>query len=90
MVREISESSVPRPMRSLILLAAIGVIGLALSACGRKGGLDPPPGVSAVAPEPQQAREPEIGPDGRPVAPPPPVPAQAAQKRWTPIDWLID
>jgi predicted small lipoprotein YifL len=73
-----------------IAVGAVLVAALGLAGCGRKGGLDPPPGVSAVAVDPQQVREPEIGPDGRPVTPPPPVPAPPPQKRWTPIDWLIN
>src|SRR5258708_7679536 len=50
MVREISEPAVSRPNRSSFLLAAIGALALALplSACGRKGGLDPPPGGSQL------------------------------------------
>jgi predicted small lipoprotein YifL len=73
-----------------IAAGAVLVAALGLAGCGRKAGLDPPPGVSAVAPEPQQAREPEIGPDGRPVAPQQALAPRPPQKRWTPIDWLID
>ena len=70
-------------------LARIAVIGalvaaLGLAGCGRKGGLDPPPGASVVEqgpPPPGSAVE--VGPDGRPLAPPPP-------KRSTPIDWLLN
>ena len=85
MLSRLSSRLLFRIAAGAVLVAALGLTG-----CGRKGGLDPPPGVSAVAVDPQPAREPEIGPDGRPVAPPPPVPAQPPQKRWTPIDWLID
>src|SRR5258707_14577074 len=46
MVREISEPAVARPNRSSFFLAVIGTLALALplSAGGRKGALDPPPG----------------------------------------------
>ena len=61
------------------LVAALGVAG-----CGRKGGLDPPPGASAFDPPiaAAPAPGPGVGADGpAPVQPPP---------RRTPIDWLID
>ncbi len=50
MVREISEPAVSRPNRSSFSLAVIGALALALplSACGRKGALDPPPGGSQL------------------------------------------
>jgi predicted small lipoprotein YifL len=71
-------------------LARIAVIGalvatLGLAACGRKGGLDPPPAGAAIAQEPTGPgeAEPDVGPDGRPVAP------RGANQR-TPIDWLLD
>ena len=62
--------------------ALVGALGLC--ACGRKGGLDPPPG-AALGQEPTIASGTEagVGPDGRPVAP------QAAQRR-TPLDWLLE
>jgi predicted small lipoprotein YifL len=72
-------------------LARIAVIGvlvatLGLAGCGRKGGLDPPPGASTAdangAGQPGAA--PEIGPDGQPIVPP------AGPKRRLPIDFLID
>jgi predicted small lipoprotein YifL len=74
--------------RRLVRIAVIGALAaaLGLAGCGRKGGLDPPPGASVVdqgapgAPPPGPAG---IGPDGRPLAPPPP-------KRTTPIDWLLN
>jgi predicted small lipoprotein YifL len=75
-----------RPDRRLVRVAVIGALAaaLGLAGCGRKGGLDPPPGASVVdqgAAAPGSAAQ--VGPDGRPLAPPPP-------KRTTPIDWLID
>ena len=63
------------------LVAALGLAG-----CGRKGGLDPPPGASAngeaAVAQPGAASEP--GPDGQPMAPGQPP------RRRTPIDFLID
>jgi predicted small lipoprotein YifL len=70
-------------------LARIAVIGalvaaLALAGCGRKGGLDAPPG--AVAEQNGQPGGPgsAVAPDGTAMDP-----AQAPKRR-TPIDWLID
>ena len=71
-------------------LARIAVIGtlvaaLGLAGCGRKGGLDPPPGATAAAD--QAAPPPGAAPPASPDALPPstqPLP------RRTPIDWLID
>ena len=72
-------------------LARIAVIGalvaaLGLAGCGRKGGLDPPPGASTADANGvgQPGAAPEIGPDGQPIVPP------AGPKRRTHIDFLID
>ena len=71
----------------LARIAAIGALiaALGLAGCGRKGGLDPPPGAAAIdqtaAAEP--GVPPELGPDGQPVPAPPP-------RRRTFIDFLID
>ena len=97
MVREISEPAVSRPNCSSFFLLVIGALALALplSACGRKGGLDPPPGGSrlesgavrtpvtrrGVEAPPEKA--PEYDEDGRPIAP-------TGQKKKLPADWLID
>ena len=67
-------------------LVVLGILALALSGCGRKGPLDlppsaainQPPGAAAAA-----AEAPEVGPDGRPVAPP-------GKKKRLPIDWLLN
>jgi predicted small lipoprotein YifL len=63
--------------------AATAVLGLALaaglSACGRKGPLDPPPAALADP----QASSLDVYADGRPIAP-------AGQKKRLPIDWLLD
>ena len=73
--------------RILPRVAVIGVLAaaLGLAGCGRKGGLDPPPGGTAAAAD--QAVTPGAGPPSSPDALPPstqPLP------RRTPIDWLID
>jgi predicted small lipoprotein YifL len=75
-------------------LAIIGVVAAAclLSACGRKGPLDPPPGGLAldsgtirtpVTSRAGAALPTEYDEEGKPVAP-------AGQKRKIPADWLID
>jgi predicted small lipoprotein YifL len=77
-------SSMPDPR--LVRIAVIGalVAALGLAGCGRKGGLDPPPGATAAA---DQIVPPGAAPPASPDALPPstqPLP------RRTPIDWLID
>jgi predicted small lipoprotein YifL len=73
--------------RILSRIAVVGalVAALGLAGCGRKGGLDPPPGAAAAIDEPTAAGSPPpgIGPDGRPVAP-------RGPQRPTPIDFLLD
>jgi predicted small lipoprotein YifL len=68
--------------RPTLRLAAIGavllVLGLTLSACGRRGPLDAPPGAVHT---PQGVIE--LDSEGRPIAPP-------GQKKRLPIDWLLD
>jgi predicted small lipoprotein YifL len=69
----------------LARIAAIGalVAALGLAGCGRKGGLDPPPGATAADTSVSRPDlEPVIGPDGRVIAP------SQGPKRSTPIDWL--
>jgi predicted small lipoprotein YifL len=94
MLREIPESEVPRPHRSLISLAIVAALALALAGCGRKGALDPPPGGYALEPtittpvtgrgEPLPRRTgPAYDEEGKPIAPEGP-------KRRTPADWLLD
>ena len=70
----------------LVRIAVIGalVAALGLAGCGRKGGLDPPPGATAAA---DQGAPPGAAPPASSDALPPstqPLP------RRTPIDWLID
>jgi predicted small lipoprotein YifL len=79
-------------------IAAVGalVAALGLSACGRKGPLDPPPSAAshsaqaAPAPDgvPQSGlpnRQPGVGTDGKAVAPPP-----TGQNRPFILDWLVE
>ena len=62
------------------LVAALGLAG-----CGRKGGLEPPPGATAADTSPSRADlEPAIGPDGKVIPSP-----QGPQRR-TLIDWPIN
>ena len=70
----------------LVRIAVIGalVAALGLAGCGRKGGLDPPPGATAAA---DQSAPPGAAPPTSADALPPPV--QPLPRR-TPIDWLID
>jgi predicted small lipoprotein YifL len=72
----------------LARMATIGalVAALGLAGCGRKGGLDPPPGAAAIdqTAAAQPGAPPELGPDGQPVAP-----VQSPRRR-TLIDFLID
>ncbi len=66
-------------------IAAIGalVAALGLAGCGRKAGLDPPPGATAAETSPSRPDlEPAIGPDGKVIPQGP--------KRSTPIDWLLN
>ena len=68
-------------------IAAIGalVAALGLAGCGRKGGLDPPPGATATdASLSRPDLEPAIGPDGKVIA------APQGPKRSTFIDWLLN
>ncbi len=87
----------PRPQRLLIPVATIGAIALALavSGCGRKGPLDPPPGgyqiergigrtpVSTRGAERPVEKQPEYDQEGRPIAP-------SGSRKKLPGDWLID
>jgi predicted small lipoprotein YifL len=80
---ELSSSSGLRFAR----IAAIGtlVAALGLAGCGRKAGLDPPPGATAADTSPSRPDlEPAIGPDGKVIA------APQGPKRSTFIDWLLN
>ena len=80
---ELSSSSGLRFAR----IAAIGalVAALGLAGCGRKAGLDPPPGATAAETSPSRPDlEPAIGPDGKVIDTP------QGPKRSTFIDWLLN
>jgi predicted small lipoprotein YifL len=75
-------------------LAAVGalVAALGLSACGRKGPLDPPPSAAAPVqhsgePGSPQLASPQmgVGSDGKAVAPPP----SGSRQRFI-LDWLVE
>ena len=88
------ESAVPPFHRSMLPLAVIGALLLALplGGCGRKGALDPPPGGMVLEQRPgltpttqrSGGEAPQAyDEDGRPIAP-------AGPKRRIPPDWLLD
>ena len=64
--------------RTAVAAAAVVALGLTLSACGRRGPLDAPPGYVNSPQGPI-----ELDQEGRPIAP-------AGQKKRLPIDWLLD
>jgi predicted small lipoprotein YifL len=72
--------------RALSRVAAVGalVAALSLAGCGRKGGLDAPPGATLIDPAAAAQPAPEIGPDGRPLPP------TRGPDRTSPLDFLID
>ena len=77
-----------RTLARLTILAALAA-ALVLTACGRKGGLEPPPVAAAPAvgpdgaPVPGEVPQQAFGPDGQPIAP------RGPQKRIF-LDWLLD
>ena len=84
-----------RSTRLYLAMIVALVAALALTGCGRKGPLDPPPGGMALQPSstrtpvtsrglaPSQVQQQEFDEDGRPVAPEGP-------KQRHPLDWLLD
>jgi predicted small lipoprotein YifL len=66
----------------ILRLAAISALaltlGLTLSACGRRGPLEAPPGAVMT-----QQGQIQLDEHGRPIAP-------AGEKKRLPIDWLLD
>ena len=74
-----SVSRFDRPFARIVAVAALLALGLTLSACGRKGPLDPPPG-AAIGPGGTLI---ELDQEGRPLAPP-------GQKKRIPLDVLLD
>jgi predicted small lipoprotein YifL len=70
-----------RPILRAAILGALALaLGLTLSACGRRGPLDAPPGAMTGAEQPADI---QFDAQGRPLAP-------QGQKRRLPIDWLLD
>jgi predicted small lipoprotein YifL len=79
-----------------MVFAAIGTLALALTACGRKGALDPPPGGYAFQPgtvrtpttnkglqRGDETKRPQYDQEGRPIVP-------EGRKKKLPGDWLLD
>ena len=73
---------------SLARLALVGALlgALCVAGCGRKTGLDAPPGAQLAEPVPPAAdpNAPPAMPDGRPLA------SQQGPRKRTFLDWLID
>ena len=71
-------------------VAAALTLALGLTACGRKGPLDPPPGGLAdptvIGAQPATP----TGPDGQVAAAPNGPPATQPAKKTTPLDWLLN
>jgi predicted small lipoprotein YifL len=67
-----------RIVRVAAISALALALGLTLSACGRRGPLEAPPGTALTPQGPV-----ELDPQGRPIAPP-------GEKKRLPIDWLLD
>ena len=67
-----------RIFRVVAISALALALGLTLSACGRRGPLEMPPGTMLSPQGPV-----ELDAQGRPVAPP-------GEKKRLPIDWLLD
>jgi predicted small lipoprotein YifL len=77
-----------RPFFRIALIAALAA-SIGLTACGRKGPLDPPPASLAgdqaapIAADPGDRSKPPLGPDGKPIAP-------GAPNKRIPIDVLLN
>jgi predicted small lipoprotein YifL len=73
-----------RPVfRAICLSALCLLLAAALSACGRKGGLDPPPAAVAQPGQPGAEAPPATDAEGRPIAP-------RGPNRRLPIDWILE
>ena len=73
----------PRALGAVATVAAM-ILALGLAGCGRKGGLDPPPGASLADQGTPPQPAPSIGPDGQPLPP------ARGPVRTSPLDFLID
>jgi predicted small lipoprotein YifL len=88
MLQPIREPALTRSLKVLALMGALAA-ALAVSGCGRKGPLDPPPGGWNLPPGPRatdvsnRPAPPAYDEQGKPIAP-------TGPKRQTPADWLID
>ena len=76
-----------RPFLRVALIGAL-IASLGLSACGRKGPLDPPPGASLSGEQPTPTSKdvrdrPLYGPDGKLLAP-------AGSRKQIPLDVLLN
>jgi predicted small lipoprotein YifL len=71
-------TSFDRTIRFAAISALALALGVTLSACGRRGPLEAPPGIVNTPQGPI-----EVDPQGRPIAP-------VGQKKRLPIDWLLD
>jgi len=71
-------SSFDRTIRLVAISALVLALGLTLSACGRRGPLEMPPGAAMTPQGPA-----EFDAEGRPIAPP-------GMKKRLPIDALLD
>jgi predicted small lipoprotein YifL len=73
-----------RPVfRAICMSALCVVLAVTLSACGRKGGLDLPPGAAQPGMELAPGAAPTVDAEGRPIAP-------RGPNRRLPIDFLLD
>ena len=70
--------SFDRAIRFATISALALALGLTLSACGRRGPLEAPPGAVMTPDGPVQ-----LDAEGKPLAPP-------GQRKRLPIDWLLD
>jgi predicted small lipoprotein YifL len=76
-----------RPFLRIVLIGAL-IASVGLTACGRKGPLDPPPGASITGEQPSPTSmdvrdRPVLGPDGKVLVP-------AGTKKPIPLDVLLN
>ena len=80
---EVADSSRLSVVRAIGVAALALALGLTLSACGRRGPLDLPPGATVFDTPQAAANRPEVDAQGRPIAP-------VGQKKRLPMDFLLD